>query len=85
MSNNFEHYFIGVDVGTSSVRSVVIDSKGHLCGSAIVQLLINSYNPSQGYFEQSSDQIWEAVCTSVSIPYDTEKRSFGMIYMPNVE
>ncbi|GFO39955.1 ribulokinase [Plakobranchus ocellatus] len=55
-------YFIGVDVGTSSVRASVIDEAGNICSSQAQT--INIWNPCTDLYQQSSNDIWEAVvCT----------------------
>jgi len=57
------HFYIGVDVGTGSARAGVFDSKGSLLGSAKREIVL--FNDEPGYYEQSGDQIWEAVCECV--------------------
>lgn len=56
-------YVVGVDVGTGSVRAGLFDLQGrllHLAKQAIV-----TYQDSNARYEQSSDNIWEAVCDCV--------------------
>ncbi len=55
--------FIGVDVGTGSVRAGVFDVNGNLLGSSINNISIRQ--PEPGHFEQSSEEIWCACCTSI--------------------
>lgn len=55
--------FVGVDVGTGSVRAGVFDDTGHLLGSSTSSISIRQ--PEPGHFEQSSEEIWRACCTSV--------------------
>lgn len=59
-----KNVFLGVDVGSGSVRAVAVDEKGSLLGSAVENLEIN--RPRQDYHEQSSEQIWKAICHAVS-------------------
>ena len=54
---------IGVDVGTGSARAGVFDAKGHLLASA--KRPITAWHAPGDMVEQSSDQIWAAVCASV--------------------
>ena len=56
-------YYIGVDVGTQSVRSSLVDSSGkeHARSSAVLTV----YNPRQDQYEQSCDEIWKGVCSTV--------------------
>ncbi|CAI1968484.1 Ribulokinase [Serratia proteamaculans] len=56
-------YFIGVDVGTGSARAGVFDLNGHMVGQA--SRTIDLYRPKADFVEQSSDNIWQAVCHAV--------------------
>lgn len=56
-------YFIGVDVGTGSARAGVFDLNGHMVGQA--SRGIDLYRPKADFVEQSSDNIWQAVCNAV--------------------
>ncbi len=56
-------YYIGVDVGTGSARAGVFDEKGNQLGLAKCE--ITTVNPQIGWAEQSSHNIWKAVCFSV--------------------
>ncbi|MDL2402538.1 FGGY-family carbohydrate kinase [Rhizobium mayense] len=56
-------FFIGVDVGTGSARAGVFDKGGHLLASAKRQIAI--WHEPGNIVEQSSEQIWQAVCESV--------------------
>ena len=55
--------FVGVDVGTGSARAGVFDLKGRLLGSAKHDIRI--WREAGGIAEQSSKDIWAAVCASV--------------------
>lgn len=55
--------FIGVDVGTGSARAGVFDAKGTLEGTA--KRAIDMVRTDAGHVEQSSAQIWRAVCEAV--------------------
>ncbi|KAF8773195.1 FGGY carbohydrate kinase domain-containing [Argiope bruennichi] len=61
MSENKE-YFIGVDVGTQSVRAGLVTSKGSFIKTA--SLPIRTWNPYPDVYEQSSDNIWD-LCVKV--------------------
>ena len=54
---------IGVDVGTGSARAGVFDAKGRLLAAA--KHPITAWHGPGEMVEQSSDQIWRAVCTAV--------------------
>ncbi len=54
---------IGVDVGTGSARAGVFDLAGRLLGTAKAD--ITMWRNEASIVEQSSDQIWFAVCSAV--------------------
>lgn len=56
-------YLIGVDVGTGSARAGVFDASGAMLASAKADLTI--WREAGSIVEQSSSQIWQAVCQSV--------------------
>ena len=58
-------YFIGVDIGTSSVRAALITSTGRLVCSASSAITI--WEPEPTFYEQSSTDIWQACCTVVRV------------------
>jgi FGGY-family pentulose kinase len=58
-----EQHFVGVDVGTGSVRAGVFDSRGNLKGSATAP--IQMWKPAPDFVEQSSDDIWQKCCEVV--------------------
>jgi len=55
--------FVGVDVGTGSARAGVFDVSGKLLATA--KRPIAMWQEASDFAEQSSDQIWQAVCKSV--------------------
>ena len=56
-------HFIGIDVGTGSARAGVFDATGKLLASAKAKIRI--WREPGDIVEQSSDDIWRAVCGSV--------------------
>ncbi len=56
-------YFLGVDVGTGSARAGLFDAKGVLLASAKHDIMI--WREAGSIVEQSSGNIWQAVCESV--------------------
>ncbi|KGJ08402.1 FGGY-family carbohydrate kinase [Paracoccus sphaerophysae] len=58
-----ERHLIGVDVGTSSARAGVFDAAGHLRAAASRPIAI--WHDEGGVVEQSSADIWAAVCAAV--------------------
>ncbi|PSN39166.1 FGGY carbohydrate kinase domain-containing protein [Blattella germanica] len=55
-----ESYFVGVDVGTGSVRAAVVSTSGKLLHVSAKDT--KTWSPKAGYFEQSTDDIWQAIC-----------------------
>ncbi|AGO13954.1 AaceriAGR092Wp [[Ashbya] aceris (nom. inval.)] len=56
-------YYVGVDVGTEFARACIIDQSGEIL--ATTQNPISRSQPKQDHINQSSDEIWGAVCKSV--------------------
>ncbi len=63
--------FIGVDVGTGSARAGVFDEAGNLLG--VAKRNIQMWHENGDVVEQSSEQIWQAVCESVREAVATSK------------
>ncbi|MDD7972730.1 FGGY-family carbohydrate kinase [Roseinatronobacter alkalisoli] len=55
-------YVIGIDVGTGSARAGVFDAEGTLHGTGKCDVAM--HRPSGGIAEQSSAQVWDAVCSA---------------------
>lgn len=58
-----EQYFIGVDVGSASVRAAVFNKVGQRLGFSV--RAIQQFRPKTDYVEQSSADIWSQVCQTV--------------------
>ncbi|KAK6188409.1 hypothetical protein SNE40_004586 [Patella caerulea] len=56
-------YYIAVDVGSGSVRAAVVSENGTMVATACKEIQI--YQPQPDLYEQSSDDIWEAVVYSI--------------------
>ena len=54
---------IGVDVGTGSARAGVFDGEGRMLGQA--SRVIKAWRPEAEFVQQSTTDIWMAVCASV--------------------
>ncbi|XP_026521737.1 FGGY carbohydrate kinase domain-containing protein isoform X2 [Notechis scutatus] len=54
------NYYVGIDVGTSSVRAALVDQFGTVMAYADHPIQI--WAPQPNYYEQSSDDIWAACC-----------------------
>ncbi|XP_028144845.1 FGGY carbohydrate kinase domain-containing protein-like [Diabrotica virgifera virgifera] len=58
-------YFVGVDVGTGSVRAALVTECGEIVSSAVN--CTRTWNIQPDFYEQSTDDIWNAVVTCVKI------------------
>lgn len=56
-------YFLGVDVGTGSVRAALVEEDGKLISTASKEIQI--WNPKPDFYQQSSEDIWSAVIYTV--------------------
>ncbi|KAI0225739.1 FGGY carbohydrate kinase domain-containing protein, partial [Lamellibrachia satsuma] len=63
-----EAYYIGVDVGTGSVRAMLVSQSGHIVTIATHPL--DMWEPATDFYEQSSDDIWSACCKTVRMVTD---------------
>ena len=61
---NKDTVYIGVDVGTGSVRAAFFSGEGdYLMGTSKT---ITIHNPFPDIYEQSSSEIWSGVCSCIS-------------------
>jgi len=60
-------YVIGVDVGTGSARAALVTVSGKVVTSHTCP--IRTWNEKPDFFEQSSEDIWSAVCQCVKVNY----------------
>lgn len=58
-------YYVGVDVGTGSVRAALVDQRGILL--AFAEQPINKWEPQFNHHEQSSEDIWTACCVVTKV------------------
>ena len=58
--------YIGVDVGTGSVRCAAFDKDGKILTSPVVKD-ISQTCPKPGYYQQNSEEIWNTVCENTKI------------------
>lgn len=65
MENRSEIFFIGVDVGTGSVRAALVNNKGKIIKISTCPIKI--WNPKPHYYEQSSDNIWFSCCKTIKV------------------
>jgi FGGY-family pentulose kinase len=59
--------FLGIDVGTGSVRAALFDIEGRMLGMGVEPIQI--WQPQEDYVEQSSEDIWRAagVCVRTAL------------------
>lgn len=72
--------YLGIDVGTGSVRAALFDARGRRFGFGTHPVQI--WRPKEDFVEQSSDDIWRAVCAATraavgSAPADVEVAGIG--------
>ena len=58
-----KRFFVGVDVGTGSVRAGVFDGTGKMYGTAVRPIQI--WRPAPDFVEQSSEDIWSRCVESI--------------------
>ncbi|KAK4214439.1 FGGY family of carbohydrate kinase [Rhypophila decipiens] len=61
-----QNHYIGIDVGTGSARACIIDSTGEIKGLASHNIKL--WQPASyggGHYEQSTTDIWKAICICV--------------------
>lgn len=66
-------YYIGIDVGSASVRAALVDEFGTVVAHA--EQPIQIWEPQPDHYEQSSADIWAACCTVTKV--SEEKESEG--------
>ena len=64
MTVDTNHHFVGIDVGTGSARAGVFDEAGRLLASVAHD--IDQFRYPGDLAEQSSENIWDCVCKSVT-------------------
>jgi xylulokinase len=55
--------FLGLDLGTTGVRALLIDATGSVLGAATAELRLNS--PAPGWMEQDPQDWWAATCSAI--------------------
>lgn len=61
--SNTKKSFIGIDIGTGSVRAALFDAEGAMKSSHVEP--ITTFTSKQGDLEQSSTEIWQKICECV--------------------
>ena len=67
------NYYLGVDVGTSSVKSLLMDSEGKTVGTS--QIGYDIIKEKLQYAEQDMEKLWEATKETIT---DLEEISGGI-------
>lgn len=62
---NNNMYFVGVDVGTGSVRAALVDGTGRILKKSTNA--IQTWNPEENFYQQSSEDIWCSCCKVVRV------------------
>jgi len=71
--------YLGIDVGTSSVKAVLLDDSGAIVGHSSASLVVN--RPQPGFSEQDAESWWAATVSAVKgLPKDLRAavRSIGL-------
>lgn len=58
-------YFVGVDVGTGSVRAALVSESGKIISTCTETT--KTWNVQPDFFEQSTEDIWNAVVKCVKV------------------
>ena len=56
-------YLLGIDLGTSGLKTVLFDDKGSIAASASAEYPL--YTPAGGMAEQDADDWWNAACVTI--------------------
>lgn len=65
-------YYVGVDVGSASVRAALVDEFGTVVTHA--EQPIQIWEPQPDHYEQSSADIWAACCVVTKVPEEKEMK-----------
>jgi ribulose kinase len=63
MPDDNQFHYIGIGVGNGSARACVIDDQGNIVGLASQS--IKTWQPHPEFYEQSTTNIWNSICTAV--------------------
>ena len=69
--------FVGIDIGTTSVKSVLVDPEGRVVAAATFPLTVS--RPRPGWSEQDPDHWWAAVCETLDALAAAEPRRIAAV------
>src|SRR5262245_36635441 len=69
--------YLGIDVGTGSVRAGLFDAGGRMLGVGVEPIAI--FRPDEDFVEQSSDDIWRAAGVAVRAALDQARLDPGAV------
>ena len=61
-----EALFLGIDLGTGGVRTILVTERGSVVGTTSVAFDADTLAPQEGRHEQQPEMWWNAVCGAVS-------------------
>ena len=67
-------YYIGIDLGTSAVKLLLVDSSGRICGSVSEEYPLSF--PQPGWSEQNPEDWWQGVCRGLHRLLEGQNPSF---------
>lgn len=70
-------FVLGIDKGTSVVKSVIFDTKGRTCGSA--EQRVNILSPHPGWHEENPEDSWQACSRTIRAALDAANISGAQI------
>lgn len=68
-----EVFYVGVDVGTASVRAALVTKEGHLKTAA--QEPVSIWEPHGDHYVQSSSEIWDKCCAVVRVGASSARKT----------
>ena len=69
--------FVGIDIGTTSVKSVLVDPEGRVVAAASFPLAVS--RPRPGWSEQDPEHWWAAVCDTLDALAASEPRRIAAV------
>lgn len=72
-----EAYFLGIDIGTSAVKALIVDDRERPVAGAEVALVTS--RPAPGWSEQHPDLWWQAVCQALAEMDDAVPAVLGRV------